>query len=401
MAKIYYVSGTGLDINDGLTEATAFRNPQRAAGLVQAGDTVYLMNGIYTGRYAIILTILNKHGSAIAPITFAAYPGHKPILEAHKNNWGAIAINASSYIVIDGLTLAGARDEITLEYALSQKDNLGNPATSGNGISINFAKEGQLPAGSQRRSHHIIIENNIVSNFPGGGIAATQADYITVENNIVSGNSWYSPYGTQGITFLESWNSDASQDYKIVVKGNTVFDNKSLVPWKTAGEVTEGHGIMLDTSYLDGVAYQGKALISNNLTYNNGGAGIQIFKGQNPVEIVNNTTYQNSQVLPNGEIFLNSAKNVRCDRNIFYAKNGQAATAMANSSNISFNNNLAYNGVFKGAGVGNLVGVDPLFVDAVNKNFALLPNTPAKWIEVKQEMRLVNVEYPHLLGFQK
>ncbi|AUB38166.1 Ca2+-binding protein, RTX toxin-related [Nostoc flagelliforme CCNUN1] len=371
--KTYYVSGTGSDKNDGLNQGEAFRTLQKAADLVAAGDTVYVMNGTYTNIYPNILSISDKHGTANAPITFTAYPGHTPVLEASTNNWNAISITGSSYVVIEGLTLVGARDETTLEYALEHKDNLSNPATSGNGIHITFTDDDQ-----KIRSHHITISNNNVSKFPGNGIATEEVDYITVKNNIVSGNAWYSPYGNQGITMLHLWNSDKNvTDYKVIIEGNTSFDNKQLVPWVQAGKVTEGHGIMLDTASVGNVAYQGKALISNNVVYNNGGAGIQIFKGENPVDIVNNTTYQNSQELSVGEIFLNSAKNVRVVNNIMYAKSGESASSIANSSNYSFDNNLAYNGALKGAGSGNVLNKDPLFVNPANHDFRLLPGSPA------------------------
>ncbi|AUB43625.1 Ca2+-binding protein, RTX toxin-related (plasmid) [Nostoc flagelliforme CCNUN1] len=371
--KTYYVSGTGSDKNDGLKQGEAFRTLQKAGDLVKAGDTVYVMNGTYTNIYPNILSISDQHGTANAPITFTAYPGHTPVLEACINNWNAISITGSSYVVIEGLTLVGARDESTLEYALQQKNNLSNPATSGNGIHITFIDDDQ-----KIRSHHITISNNNVSKFPGNGIGTEEVDYITVKNNIVSGNAWYSPYGNQGITMLYLWNSDKNvTDYKVIIEGNTCFDNKQLVPWVNAGKVTEGHGIMLDAASVGNVAYQGKALISNNVVYNNGGAGIQIFKGENPVDVVNNTTYQNSQELSVGEIFLNSAKNVRVVNNIMYAKSGESASSIGNSSNYSFDNNLAYNGVLKGTGTGNVLNKDPLFVNAANHDFRLLSGSPA------------------------
>ncbi|MCC5621841.1 right-handed parallel beta-helix repeat-containing protein, partial [Nostoc sp. CHAB 5715] len=371
--KTYYVSVTGNDKNDGLNEGAAFRTLQKAADLVAAGDTVYVMNGTYTNIYPNILSISDKHGTANAPITFTAYPGHTPVLEARINNWNAISITGSSYVVIEGLTLLGARDEITLEYALQEKNNLRNPATSGNGINVTYINDNE-----NQHSHHITISNNKVSNFSGGGITAIEADYITVENNVVSGNGWYSPFGVQGITMLNLWNSDDNlTDYKVIIRGNTSFDNKQLVPTALTGKIQEGHGVMLDRSYIGTEFYAGKALIANNLIYNNGGAGIQIFKGENPIDIVNNTTYQNSQNLSTGEIFINSAKNVQASNNIMYANDGESASSIVNSSNVSFDNNLAYNGDFKGAGSGNVLNKDPLFVNAANGDFRLKPGSPA------------------------
>ena len=205
----YYVSEAGSDKNDGLDEKSAFRTLQKAGDLVKAGDTVYVMNGTYTNIYPNILSIENKHGTEAAPITFTAYPGQTPVLEAHKNNWNAISITGSSYVVINGLTLVGTRDETTLKYALEKKKKP-ESATSGNGISIN--------PDEKQRSHHITISNNNVSKFPGGGIATAEVDYITVKNNVVSGNAWYSPHGTQGITMLHLWNSDKNvTDYKVII----------------------------------------------------------------------------------------------------------------------------------------------------------------------------------------
>ncbi|MBE8991861.1 choice-of-anchor D domain-containing protein, partial [Nostoc sp. LEGE 12450] len=369
----YYVSGTGNDKSNGLSQGDAFRSLQKAADLVKAGDTVYVMNGTYTSPYSNILSITNKQGTANAPITFKALPGHKPVLEANAKNWQAISIIGSTYIAIEGLTLVGNRDNINLEYALNEKDNLNNPTTSGNGIYVTVSSDNP-----NQHSSHITISNNNISKFPGSGIGTTQADYITVENNVVTGNAWYSPYGTQGISMLNLWNSDNNTaDYKVIIKGNTVFDNQSLVPWKVVGKITEGHGIMLDTSYVGDVAYTGKALISNNLTYNNGGAGIQILKGENPVDIVNNTIYQNSKVLSDGEIFLNYAKNVRVYNNILYGSKGESLIVSNKSTNVTFNNNLAYNGVLNVTGSGNILNKDPLFVNPANGNFSLQPGSPA------------------------
>uniref|UniRef100_UPI0039C682F0 DUF1565 domain-containing protein n=1 Tax=Nostoc sp. CCY 9925 TaxID=3103865 RepID=UPI0039C682F0 len=229
--KTYYVSGTGNDSNDGLKQGTAFRTLQKAANLVQAGDTVYVMNGTYEQTKSAVSPVLGinqKHGTVSAPITFTSLPGHNPVIKS--SNFQAINIVGSSYIVVEGLTLVGANDKITLKYAQSQKDNLNNPLTNGSGIYIQPDKQ-------RISSHHITIRGNTVSKFPGGGIGSKEADYITIENNIVYQTCWYSPWGTNAITTLSNRNLDNNtSDYKIIIKGNVSYGNYSYIPWWEAGK---------------------------------------------------------------------------------------------------------------------------------------------------------------------
>ncbi|MEH2404326.1 MAG: right-handed parallel beta-helix repeat-containing protein, partial [Nostoc sp.] len=46
--KIYYVSGSGDDKNSGISTSSAFRTIQKAADITNPGDTVLIMNGVYT-----------------------------------------------------------------------------------------------------------------------------------------------------------------------------------------------------------------------------------------------------------------------------------------------------------------------------------------------------------------
>ncbi|XGW00908.1 MAG: Calx-beta domain-containing protein (plasmid) [Leptolyngbya sp. BL-A-14] len=387
----YYISGTGNDSNDGSNESQAFRTFNQVRKVLKAGDTVLVMNGTYENLApsSNIITLNGLQGTAANPTTIKAYPGATPVLQAHGNNWNAIGITGSSYVVIEGLTLKGARDEITLDYALSQRFNLNNPATSGNGIFATFQNGPNGTEAEKIHSTHITLRNNTVTNFPGGGIGTTEADYLLFENNVVSGNSYYSPYGTQGISNLRLWNSDNNTtDYKVIMRGNISYDNVQKVPWNQLpnGEITEGHGIMIDTAYdAVGNAYKGKILFADNVAYNNGGAGIQIYKSEAPVDLVNNTTYQNGSVLTDaGNIAINEAQNVRAYNNILYARTGGNANSINNTSkNVVFDRNLAYNGNFKASdnpnvtGLNNIVGQDPQFINAAGANFALKAGSAA------------------------
>lgn len=372
--KTYYVSGTGNDKNNGLKEDQAFRTLQQAADLVKAGDTVYVMNGTYEQtKYPgnPILGINQKHGTEAAPITFTAYHDQKPLLKSANSN--AIAITGSSYIVIEGLTLVGANDQITLEYAQSQQKNDKNSLTNGNGI---YAS----PDSTGVHSDHLVFRDNNVSKFSGGGISTKEADYITVENNIVSECGWYSLYGTQGISLLGNYNSDNNtSDYKNIIRGNITHDNYNYIPWLPAGEITEGNGIMIDNGNVQ--AYKGKTLITNNTSYNNGGAGIQVFNTNN-VDVVNNTTYQNSQhphLAGYGEILINKASNTQVLNNIIYAKkDGDSLVVTYSSKETTADHNLIYNtDQYSKTGTNFILGKDPLFVNAANNDFRLKLGSPA------------------------
>ncbi|MBC1237734.1 hypothetical protein [Nostoc sp. 2RC] len=380
--KTYYVSGTGNDSNDGLKEGSAFRTLQKAANLVQAGDTVYVMNGTYEQtRSAVspVLGINQKHGTASAPITFAALGGHNPVIKS--SNFQAINIVGSSYIVIEGLTVVGANDKITLKYAQSQKDNLNNPLTNGAGIYIQ-------PDQKNQSSHHITIRGNTISKFPSGGIASKEADYITIEKNIVSETCWYSPWGANAISTLRNRNlDDNTTDYKIIIRDNVSYNNYTYIPWweSSTGKATEGHGIMIDAASslgLDNAAYKGKILIANNTSYNNGGAGIQVFNSSN-ADVINNTTYQNSlhpDLAGVGEILISGASaNVNVVNNIMYARSGAYSYIVGGSAkNIKADHNLIYNtDKYNKTGTDFIVGKDPQFVNAAAGNFALNPESVA------------------------
>jgi parallel beta-helix repeat protein len=379
--KTYYVSGSGKDSNDGLTKTTAFRTLLKVGYKVEAGDTVYVMNGTYTETdpNKAILNIYQKQGTATAPITFKAYPNHKPVLKS-SNNY-AIIIGGSSYINIEGLKLVGSNDQITLEYAQQQKGNLNNPLTKGTAIAVS----GTSPVNGipTYYPHHIVIRNNNISKFGGGGIGTDNADYMTIENNVIYETSLYSPWGTSPISLLHNKNTDNNTtNYKMIIRGNVVYNNINYIPWfnNKKGKVSEGHGIIIDDGKNTqksslGEPYTGKALIANNIVYKNGGSGIVLYLSAN-VDIINNTTYHNVQSadLQNvlGEIDSIKSDNVRVFNNIMYAKKDGGVNNTYNSTNTVYDNNLVYNSSkYKSAGWSNIVGKDPQFGNPSTGDFSL------------------------------
>ncbi|MBW4658268.1 MAG: right-handed parallel beta-helix repeat-containing protein [Drouetiella hepatica Uher 2000/2452] len=377
MPKVYYVSSEGSDRNSGLDKNAPFKTIQKASDLTRPGDTVYVMNGTYKSTLSNSILNITNSGQPNAWITYKAYPGHKPKLES--KGWTAIEVRGASYITIDGFTLVGNNDNVTLDYAISQKDNLNNPLTSGNGIGVV-----PLYQSDTIYPHHIVIRNNHVSKFGGGGIYTYSADYVTIENNTVHSNAWYAPYGNSGISNYQNWNFDRQPGYKMIIRGNTAYDNKNFIPFYQVGVITDGNGIIIDDSRNTQLnselgQYYGRTLVENNIVYRNGGRGIHVFESD-AVDIINNTTYQNSQTpnIQDGEITAINASNVQVYNNIIYAKTGLPANTISDASNVAYDYNLIFNEAqFTGLTLNNKFGQDPQFIDPSAGNFTLQAGSPA------------------------
>jgi parallel beta-helix repeat protein len=391
----YYVSGTGNDSNDGLSTSKAFRTLQKAADQTQPGDTVLVMNGTYTQAEPTwnVLSIQTS-GRADAWIRYKNYPGHTPKIKVR--NWAGIGVDGASYILIEGFTLVGNRDEVSLAYALSQKSNLSNPLTSGNCIGVS-PKYQSNPA---QRAHHIIIRKNNVSKCPGGGIYTVSTDYVRVEDNVVWGNAFYAPYANSGISFYGNWNSDPSSATKMIIARNIVYGNQNLVPFYYSNvndpskrTITDGNGIIIDDSrntqtFGGGTrdAYKGRTYVANNIVYENGARGIHVFSSDH-VTVVNNTTYRNSSnpATPEGEITTVWASDVKVYNNILYARSDRPAnTRIGTPENPTDKNTqiFDYNLVFSGTAfdsdkTNNILGQNPQFSNASTKDFRLQTSSPA------------------------
>jgi parallel beta-helix repeat protein len=319
MNKSFYVSSTnGNDRSSGTDQNTPFASLQKAADVAGAGDTVYVMPGNYSNSDPgqNVLTI-EKSGTAGAPITFKAFdPNNKPVIKVR--NYVGIEV-VGSYINLDGLIVEGNSKEfsnMTVEQVDALQKSQGrftSPITSGTGIAIGGFYRNTSP-------HHVSVTNSIVKDNPGGGISAIRADYITIENNEVSGNSFYSTYNTSGISLYQNNNSDGNNGLKMIIRGNVVYGNQNLIKdfnhfseanlyspdLSLRPKITDGNGIIIDdaarTQVIQSVdggqsaqnlpAYQGKTLIENNMVYDNGARGIEAFNSAN-VEIKNNTLANN------------------------------------------------------------------------------------------------------------
>jgi parallel beta-helix repeat protein len=380
-----FVSASASSAGDG-SLAHPFSTIQAASDSTNPGDTVFIMNGTYTNSWwnGTVVNI-TRSGSASAWIVYTAYPTHHPKLQF--NGWGGVYITGASYIEVSGFEIIGNNAAMDSATAFGDRADGNNCLTSGNGIMC-------YQSGTSPYPHHIAIRKCIVHDCGGGGISTQTTDYITIEENTVYNNAWYSPYDCSGISL--GWNSNYDNDttnYRVFVRRNSCFANKNCIPAIQGGTVpTDGEGIIIDIQ--DGTAgnvpaYTGRMLLENNLVFNNGGDGITLFK-TNHVDVFNNTAYLNDQTaqINRGQIFPNQGKNTRILNNIMFAPAGRSVLQdCCPNSNLTVDYNLFWSA--SGSPSASQIGktgthdkkADPLFVkpsvDPAVADFHLTAGSPA------------------------
>lgn len=374
----YHVSPHGLNSNDG-SLSKPLQTIEEAIKRVKPGGIIFILNGTYrTDSYIPVLNI-GIAGSPGKYITIKPYPGHSPVITAGGDAFNAMVIDGS-YIIIDGLEFFGENDKLDLPGATKafeeRRDNVSGAKGKYNTNAISIGKEST--------AHHIIIRNCKVHDFPAGGIGVGSADYVTIENNIVYNNSWYTMYGTSGISILGPMPVDHLTDYKLFVRGNICYNNKTQVPWLSANNIingeyklSDGNGIIIDVNNGEQGTpiYTGRTLVENNISYNNGGSGLHAYKS-NHVDFINNTAYNNGTVVGYPEIFGSGGNDVKIYNNIMYARSG--GNCNANDEAAVYNHNLYFNGPAYRKGDTDIIG-DPQFVNmALNStaNFRLKNSSP-------------------------
>ncbi len=393
-AKNYYVNS---EIGNNAYNGQSVEKPKKSlnwfswsATFLHPGDTVFVMDGTYTGGNQFAILALRASGTREKPVVITNYPGQKPLLKLNEYKWAGIHIAEGVHdIVLNGLTIQGYAGSLTLEDALNQPGSCADPNGSvdpkfnGSGISLEGRTNG-------KHVHHITISNCEIFECAGGGAGSMEADYLTYENNLVYNNCWYTIYGNSGISNFNSWNYDDHSDveYSMIIRNNILFGNRLFVPWTGPCKIYDGNGIIIDSETNEGKsfpAYSGQTLIENNVVYDNGGRGIHVYKSAN-VDIINNTSYFNckSPEISDGEITVQNAANVRVFNNIIYARDGQNANLRYQSpTNITFGNNLIYNASSAKIGFTNatdIVNQDPEFFepDLAGPDLRLKETSPAR-----------------------
>ncbi len=250
-AATYYVSPDGTATAD----CTTRDNPcELTAGvaLAQAGDTVIVMDGVYTTQ----LSVPNS-GTAEAWITFQADECATPIFEGvgddGDNQPTGIGSQTETYLRFIGLVSRGWN------------------AGFGNG----WAEEGETSNG-HFEYHYCIADANGRTGFTfyrAKGIHIRNC--MSAHNGSSTLHSWSS-----GMTLLESDSSSGGGD-QALIEGSVSFENADFE------RHTDGSGFIVDEGAHG-------AILVNNVAFRNGGSCFRLTKSSRTT-FINNTCYHNAQ----------------------------------------------------------------------------------------------------------
>ena len=318
-----YVAPEGDDANTG-DASHPFKTLQYAVDQAVPGSTIFLRGGTYyhpeygqafagTRKFNAIAKITTS-GTQDAPITLRAHGNEFAKLKTDED--ALIFVEANNWIV-DGLELEGSAQSLNYDHAMASWWTEENSQTTGRGI-------------SNRRSQHLTVRNSIIHDFPGAGIGSNGADFVTVENNIIFNNGWWSTAGTHGVanSYLTTLDPATADQEKLIMTGNLVFANQSLIishvfsKGKVALVLDEGNGLHAQNNR---ETLLGKARVENNLLLFNGKAGFGI-NTMDAIIVRNNSFYQNARVVDSaGELSLQSSASADISDNLFLPRENRPA----------------------------------------------------------------------------
>ena len=426
-AQDFYVSNDlGSDTNDG-SESMPFKTINKAISEVEAGGTVYVMNGIYRNQnYGSVdvsnytnmsnphVVTIDKSGTEAGYIALKNYPNHTPIIEFDGKGGIQIA-NDMNYIIVEGFEVIGPSQAINYDMAVDNRAYKVAVAEDGDDATNYYHSyfSGKGIWGGYGAHSHITIRNNIVHDTPGSAIRFNDSDRIIIENNTVYNTTWWTSSASSAIVYAEtiaSSEADNGTDIKMIMRGNLVYNNWNRIPFyvtqlpDNSGNENPNYGTVDYSSIVDGQGlyvtrsdpgYNGTFLFENNVCVNNGKNGINFDNSLAASAIFrNNTLYyngvheyiqdlsvadgnpphrgQNVAGIKSNKV-LNSTvvNNIVVTRSLedapsFY-QNGFAALQLNNVSGSKIaSNNLFVNGTYAwpATNSNNLVDQDPLFISA-------------------------------------
>ncbi len=340
-----------------------------------AGDTVMVRPGTYTETLWIDKGGWNDGPGGLpdGQLTFKSEIPGQALIRPPEGAYSTVMVRANN-VTIEGFDIVGG---------------------TGHGIDV-------------QDSAYTLIRNNTVHDSGGSGIQFNYSEFIVIEGNTTFGNAGTNGWHTSGISVYQNRNITGDTEtpgFRTIVRDNISYNNITLPVVK--GDHTDGNGIIIDdfqsTQTTGFPNYTFPTLVENNLAFGNGSKGIQVTWSDFVTVRGNTVAFNNVDNLNlgtwRGELSNQQSSNNTWIDNIavtnpaFNSHN----TAIGNYSyggyvnqNVVWENNLTFNGTpgqpsFKTDGGnnaplaadGNLLGVNPLFLNAAAFDFRLSPTSPA------------------------
>jgi|SRR5579885_303397 parallel beta-helix repeat protein len=378
----YYVAPNGKDSNAGSGSAPWQTISRAIAALSDGSPHPGVCVNVAAGTYTESLYLFNLNGGWDAPngyLVFRSSSLHGASLQepyANIAKAGNAVIQNSRFVIFDGFEVSG--------YTVP---NAGAHAFQA------------------MNSHHVKFLNNIIHDVGGSGIQSVYSDYVYAQANVVYDTACCNSTGVSAVDFFEAAAADTNPGFHNIISSNIIFNNSEGDDGRTPH--TEGHGIVLDRFRLGPAgSYPAQTLIENNLVYGNGGIGIGLYYSDNAT-IRNNTVFNNFRdplINYNGADVVVANSSHVVGANNLVVTNATAPnpnilsitdatwdhTNIGNiwANNLTFNGNpgdpsigsyAQYNlGTPITAANGNVLGADPLFVNAPAGIFKLQSASPAE-----------------------
>jgi len=307
---------------------TPRRTIARGLECLSAGDVLYVRGGIYSESLTDGETDFSG-ASWSSPTRIAAYNGERVVLKAPPGASFAIQIGRRHHVVFDGLEVDGTG----VVYDAVKLNGTSHHIRFQNGAIYNATHQG-VNIQDDATGHELIdleIHDNGTSDLDHGIYIATSNNLV--ERSRIYGNSGYGVHVYNGACQCANGNQ---------VRGNRIQAN---------GLRARGFGIILGSGTGN--------VAANNVVVGNYG-GIQVAHGApRDTQVVSNTVADNG---PWGGIVVQAeAVATRVANNIAWRSAGGDLSDAGSTT----------------AMAGNLVGIDPRFVDPGAGNFQLQPTSAA------------------------
>ena len=331
-ATFYYVDKNNTiasDSNIG-SESSPWKTISHAASTAIAGDTVYVKSGTYSEQVTV-----SHSGSSGSPITFAAYPGHSPVIDGSGVNVsssnGLFTSNNHNYIILDGFEIKNSNEYLIRMYG-----------------------------GSYCEIKNCVVHDNVSS-----GQSAILFSHCT--NGLFENNEVY--HGGRNAVNFES-DTDMTIQYNYI-HDNSAHNGINLFP-KTSETQIEYSGNNIKYNVISGCThgiysrYQTNNEISNNIIHDNLNNGIYLENDElDPHNFAAHTLIANNTITGNGQngILDGNATFLTIKNNIIY---NNASYSIYIRSSVNSNNTVSHN-----------LTSNPSFTDASKNDFTLQSGSAA------------------------